>query len=33
MNLERYALYPHQVTGVAFLAHSGRVIFPEDMSE
>ncbi len=26
MNLERYALYPHQVTGVEFLAGCARAI-------
>jgi hypothetical protein len=26
MNLERYALYPHQVSGVEFLARRGRAI-------
>ncbi|NDE55036.1 MAG: DEAD/DEAH box helicase, partial [Actinobacteria bacterium] len=31
MNLERYALYPHQVTGVEFLARRGRAILGDDM--
>jgi SNF2 family DNA or RNA helicase len=30
MNLERYALYPHQVTGVGFLATRGRAILGDD---
>ena len=31
MNLEPYALYPHQVTGVEFLARRGRAILGDDM--
>ena len=31
MNLAPYALYPHQVTGVAFLASRGRAILGDDM--
>ena len=31
MHLERYALYPHQVTGVGFLATRGRAILGDDM--
>jgi SWI/SNF-related matrix-associated actin-dependent regulator 1 of chromatin subfamily A len=31
MNLESYALYPHQVTGVEFLARRGRAILGDDM--
>jgi SNF2 family DNA or RNA helicase len=31
MNLEGYALYPHQVTGVEFLARRGRAILGDDM--
>lgn len=31
MNLESYALYPHQVTGVEFLTRRGRAILGDDM--
>jgi SWI/SNF-related matrix-associated actin-dependent regulator of chromatin subfamily A-like protein 1 len=31
MNLEPYALYPHQVTGVEFLTRRGRAILGDDM--
>ena len=31
MNLEHYALYPHQLTGVEFLARRGRAILGDDM--
>ena len=31
MNLERYALYPHQLAGVEFLASRGRAILGDDM--
>ena len=31
MHLERYALYPHQVTGVEFLTRRGRAILGDDM--
>ena len=31
MDLSSYALYPHQVTGVEFLARSGRAILGDDM--
>jgi hypothetical protein len=30
MNLESYALYPHQVTGVEFLARRGRAVPADD---
>ncbi len=31
MNLDTYAFYPHQVTGVEFLAHRGRAILGDDI--
>ena len=31
MNLESYALYPHQVTGVEFLTRRGRAVLGDDM--
>ena len=32
MNLSSYALYPHQVEGVEFLARRGRAILGDDMN-